>query len=108
MQVHLSIFKAYDIRGVVGQTIDATFAEHLGRAFGSEAVAAGEKAERQHPDAGDGGDVDVAAVVGDFADGEADAPSEHGARQRRHRQGRRAAHRRTHLRRCLRFRRLPL
>ena len=44
MQVHLSIFKAYDIRGVVGQTIDATFAEHLGRAFGSEAVAAGEKA----------------------------------------------------------------
>ena len=44
MQVHLSTFKAYDIRGVVGQTIDATFAEHLGRAFGSEAVAAGEKA----------------------------------------------------------------
>jgi len=44
MQVHPSIFKAYDIRGVVGQTIDATFAEHLGRAFGSEAVAAGEKA----------------------------------------------------------------
>jgi len=44
MQIHPSIFKAYDIRGVVGQTIDATFAEHLGRAFGSEAVAAGEKA----------------------------------------------------------------
>ncbi len=44
MQVHPSIFKAYDIRGVVGQTIDVTFAEHLGRAFGSEAVAAGEKA----------------------------------------------------------------
>jgi phosphomannomutase len=44
MQVHPSIFKAYDIRGIVGQTIDATFAEHLGRAFGSEAVAAGEKA----------------------------------------------------------------
>ena len=44
MQVHSSIFKAYDIRGIVGQTIDATFAEHLGRAFGSEAVAAGEKA----------------------------------------------------------------
>jgi phosphomannomutase len=44
MQVHPSIFKAYDIRGVVGQTIDANFAEHLGRAFGSEAVAAGEKA----------------------------------------------------------------
>ena len=44
MQVHSSIFKAYDIRGIVGQTIDATFAEHLGRAFGSEAVAAGENA----------------------------------------------------------------
>ena len=44
MQVHPSIFKAYDIRGIVGQTIDARFAEHLGRAFGSEAVAAGEKA----------------------------------------------------------------
>ena len=44
MQVSASAFKAYDIRGIVGQTIDATFAEHLGRAFGSEAVAAGEKA----------------------------------------------------------------
>jgi phosphomannomutase len=44
MKVAASIFKAYDIRGVVGQTIDEGFAEHLGRAFGSEAVAAGEKA----------------------------------------------------------------
>ena len=44
MQVHASVFKAYDIRGVVGQTIDESFAEHLGRAFGSEALAAGEKA----------------------------------------------------------------
>jgi phosphomannomutase len=44
MQTHASIFKAYDIRGVVGQTIDEALAEHLGRAFGSEAVAAGEKA----------------------------------------------------------------
>jgi phosphomannomutase len=44
MQVHASIFKAYDIRGVVGQTIDESFAEHLGRAFGSEAKAAGQKA----------------------------------------------------------------
>jgi phosphomannomutase len=38
------VFKAYDIRGIVGQTIDETFAEHLGRAFGSEALAAGERA----------------------------------------------------------------
>jgi phosphomannomutase len=39
-----TVFKAYDIRGVVGKSIDEAFAEHLGRAFGSEAVAAGEKA----------------------------------------------------------------
>ena len=44
MQVHASIFKAYDIRGVVGQTLDETLAEHLGRAFGTEARLAGEKA----------------------------------------------------------------
>jgi phosphomannomutase len=44
MQVNASVFKAYDIRGIVGQTIDETFAEHLGRAFGTEAVKAGEKA----------------------------------------------------------------
>ncbi len=39
-----SIFKAYDIRGIVGRTIDEAFAEHLGRAFGTEALAAGERA----------------------------------------------------------------
>jgi phosphomannomutase len=44
MQVPASVFKAYDIRGIVGQTIDETFAEHLGRAFGTEALKAGEKA----------------------------------------------------------------
>ncbi|MFT7724200.1 MAG: phosphomannomutase/phosphoglucomutase [Roseateles sp.] len=44
MQVHASIFKAYDIRGVVGQTLDEQLAEHLGRAFGTEAKALGEKA----------------------------------------------------------------
>ena len=44
MDVAASVFKAYDIRGIVGQTIDESFAEHLGRAFGSEALAAGEKA----------------------------------------------------------------
>jgi phosphomannomutase len=44
MQANPSIFKAYDIRGIVGKTIDETFAEHLGRAFGSEAVQAGERA----------------------------------------------------------------
>ena len=44
MKVTASNFKAYDIRGIVGKTVDETFAEHLGRAFGSEAVKAGEKA----------------------------------------------------------------
>ncbi|WOB10257.1 phosphomannomutase/phosphoglucomutase [Piscinibacter gummiphilus] len=44
MQVTASNFKAYDIRGIVGKTIDESFAEHLGKAFGSAAVAAGEKA----------------------------------------------------------------
>ncbi|MCE9658351.1 MAG: phosphomannomutase/phosphoglucomutase [Burkholderiales bacterium] len=44
MQVHASVFKAYDIRGIVDKTIDERFAEHLGRAFGSEALAAGERA----------------------------------------------------------------
>ena len=44
MQVHASVFKAYDIRGVVGQTINETFAEHLGRAFGSAARAVGQRA----------------------------------------------------------------
>ena len=32
MQVTASNFKAYDIRGIVGKTIDEAFAEHLGRA----------------------------------------------------------------------------
>src|SRR6478672_12866464 len=44
MHVEPSVFKAYDIRGIVGRSIDERFAEHLGRAFGSEAVRAGEKA----------------------------------------------------------------
>ena len=44
MQVTASAFKAYDIRGVVGRDIDTVFAEHLGRAFGSAARAAGERA----------------------------------------------------------------
>ena len=44
MQIDPSIFKAYDIRGIVGKNVDETLAEHLGRAFGSEALLAGEKA----------------------------------------------------------------
>ncbi|MGK2898338.1 MAG: phosphomannomutase/phosphoglucomutase [Burkholderiaceae bacterium] len=44
MHVSTSCFKAYDIRGIVGAGIDDAFAEHLGRAFGSAALAAGERA----------------------------------------------------------------
>ncbi|MEY4764107.1 MAG: hypothetical protein RI907_780 [Pseudomonadota bacterium] len=44
MQVAASIFKAYDIRGIVGQTLSEDVAEHLGRAFGTEALKLGEKA----------------------------------------------------------------
>jgi len=44
MQLNASIFKAYDIRGVVPTTLDEAVAEALGRAFGSAAKLAGEKA----------------------------------------------------------------
>jgi phosphomannomutase len=44
MQVQASAFKAYDIRGIVGESLTEAFAEHLGRAFGTEALALGEKA----------------------------------------------------------------
>ena len=43
MQLSASIFKAYDIRGIVPATLDEEVAEALGRAFGSAARAAGEK-----------------------------------------------------------------
>ena len=42
MQLAASIFKAYDIRGIVPSTVDATVAEGLGRAFGTVARAEGE------------------------------------------------------------------
>jgi phosphomannomutase len=44
MQIDPTVFKAYDIRGIVGKNVDESFAEHLGRAFGSEALLAGEQA----------------------------------------------------------------
>ena len=44
MQVSATVFKAYDIRGVVDKTIDEAFAEHLGRAFGTEALRLGQRA----------------------------------------------------------------
>ena len=63
MHVHASIFKAYDIRGVVGQTIDETFAEHLGRAFGTEAKAEGQKAVAVGRDGRVSGPGLVAALI---------------------------------------------
>jgi phosphomannomutase len=44
VNVNGAIFKAYDIRGVVGTTLDESLAEHLGRAFGTEALHLGERA----------------------------------------------------------------
>jgi phosphomannomutase len=43
MQVSPSIFKAYDIRGIVPSTLTPELAEALGRAFGKAALAEGEK-----------------------------------------------------------------
>ena len=43
MQVTASIFKAYDIRGVVPATLDEAVAEALGLAFGTEAKRQGEQ-----------------------------------------------------------------
>jgi phosphomannomutase len=63
MNVNPSVFKAYDIRGVVDQTIDERFARHLGRAFGSQARAEGERAVAVGRDGRLSGPALVAAVV---------------------------------------------
>jgi len=63
MQVTASNFKAYDIRGIVGKTIDEAFAEHLGRAFGSAARVAGEKAVAVGRDGRLSGPSLVAALI---------------------------------------------
>ncbi len=38
-----TIFKAYDIRGVIGKTLDAGIARQIGQAFGTAALAKGER-----------------------------------------------------------------
>jgi phosphomannomutase len=43
LQTHASIFKAYDIRGVVPQTLNEDVALGLGRAFGTRARALGQR-----------------------------------------------------------------
>ena len=42
MQLSASIFKAYDIRGVVPSTVNEVMAEALGRAFGTVARREGQ------------------------------------------------------------------
>ena len=42
MQVTSTIFKAYDIRGVVPDTLNETFAQGLGQAFGTQALSEGQ------------------------------------------------------------------
>ena len=44
MQVAASIFKAYDIRGIVPSTVTEDVAEGIGKAFGTLALAQGERA----------------------------------------------------------------
>jgi phosphomannomutase / phosphoglucomutase len=41
MQIPRSIFKAYDIRGIVGQTLTDSAVEHIGRAYGLLAIQRG-------------------------------------------------------------------
>ena len=43
MQVTASIFKAYDIRGVVPDALNPDFARALGHAFGARALGLGER-----------------------------------------------------------------
>ena len=41
---HPEIFKAYDIRGIVGQSLTQNIVEQIGQAIGTEALAAGDNA----------------------------------------------------------------
>ncbi|HBO81014.1 MAG TPA: phosphomannomutase/phosphoglucomutase, partial [Cupriavidus sp.] len=43
MQIDPSIFKAYDIRGIVGKTLTPEVARFIGLSFGSTAAEQGEK-----------------------------------------------------------------
>jgi len=44
-----TIFKAYDIRGIIAKTLDASVAYKIGQAFGQAALAKGEQAGRDRP-----------------------------------------------------------
>ena len=71
MQLSASIFKAYDIRGIVPSTLDTAVAEGLGKAFGSAARAAAEEAEA----AAVVEEAEAAAVVAEAEEAEAAAPA---------------------------------
>lgn len=43
INISQSIFKAYDIRGIIGKTLDAAIARQIGQAFGAAVRAKGEK-----------------------------------------------------------------
>ncbi|NEX59632.1 phosphomannomutase/phosphoglucomutase, partial [Noviherbaspirillum sp. 17J57-3] len=43
LDISQSIFKAYDIRGIIGKTLDASVARRIGQAFGAAALAKGER-----------------------------------------------------------------
>ncbi|WP_309678311.1 phosphomannomutase/phosphoglucomutase [Polaromonas sp.] len=63
MQVSASSFKAYDIRGVVPSTIHEAMAEALGKAFGTAALAEGEKTVAVGRDGRLSGPLLVAALI---------------------------------------------
>ena len=63
MQLAPRIFKAYDIRGVVPQTLNEEFARGLGRAFGTVAMARGETTVAVGRDGRLSGPALVAALV---------------------------------------------
>ncbi|HIC56499.1 MAG TPA: phosphomannomutase/phosphoglucomutase, partial [Acidobacteria bacterium] len=44
MKIPAEIFKAYDIRGIVGQTLTEPLVEQIGWAIGDTAIAAGDDA----------------------------------------------------------------
>ncbi len=63
MQINPSIFKAYDIRGIVPSTVNEAMAEALGRAFGTEARRQGESRVAVGRDGRLSGPMLVAALV---------------------------------------------
>lgn len=63
MKVDASIFKAYDIRGIVGKTLNEQVAFHIGKAFGSLALQAGEKTVAVGRDGRLSGPVLAAALI---------------------------------------------